>query len=70
MKGVWHCSMCGETYRSTELRELKAMGEAYIHLGDPEESREIICPDCLDDWDHMTEDEKFDYLTLKGGEQL
>jgi len=67
MMGVWHCTMCGERFRSTELIDFKEMGEDFLHLGDTEESNEIICPDCMDRWNAMDENEKFDYLINKGG---
>lgn len=69
-KGVWHCTMCGESYRSTELEEFRQMHEDYIHLGDAEESNEIICPDCIDRWEEMDENEKFDYLCKTEGGRL
>lgn len=69
-KGVWHCTMCGEKYRSTELKEFRQMHEEYIHLGDAEESNEIICPDCMDRWVEMDENEKFDYLCKTEGGRL
>ena len=70
MRGVWHCTMCGEWFRSTELREFKQMHEDYIHIGDTEESNEIIFPDCLDTWNRMDEDEKFDRLCKAEGGRL
>lgn len=67
MTGVWHCSMCGETYTKAELRTLEKMGEDFLHLGDTAESNEIICPDCRYRWDRMSEDEKFDALMKTEG---
>ena len=70
MRGVWHCTMCGEWFRSTELRDFKDMGEEFLHLGDAEESNEIICPDCMDRWEEMDEDERFDFLVKSEGGRL
>lgn len=70
MRGVWHCTMCGEWYRSMELRDFKDMGEEFLHLGDAEESNEIICPDCMDRWEEMDEDERFDFLVKSEGGRL
>ena len=70
MRGVWHCMMCGERFRSSELKEFREMHEGYIHLGDTDESNEIICPDCIDRWEEMDENEKFDYLCKAEGGRL
>lgn len=67
MTGVYHCSMCGKMYHGTELQELGKMGKYFLYLGDIRESHEIICPDCLDRWNRMSEDEKFDALMKTEG---
>lgn len=58
----WHCTMCSERFSTSDLIEFKEMGEDFLHLGDTGESNEIICPDCMDRWNEMDENEKFDYL--------
>ena len=58
----WHCTMCGERFSTSDLIEFDMMDEEFLHLGDTGESNEIICPDCMDRWNEMDENEKFDYL--------
>ena len=67
MSKVWQCSVCGETYTADDLDELEETGEAFTVLGDPAESDQMICPDCLDRWNRMSEDEKFDALMKTEG---
>lgn len=67
MSKVWQCSMCGERFSSPDLIEFREMKEDFMHLGDVRESLEIICPDCLDRWNRMSEDEKFDALMKTEG---
>ena len=66
----WHCTMCGERFSTSDLIDFDMMDEDFLHLGDPAESNEIICPDCIERWNEMDENEKFDYLMKKEASKL
>jgi|GEM_PF-2870310 hypothetical protein len=51
------CQKCGERFTDTDLQEFREMGEAFHR-----EKGFFLCPDCWDDFQHLTLEEQMVYL--------
>lgn len=51
------CCVCGERYSSDDLAELREMGDAY-YLDLTVHPANFMCPDCWDDYNHMSAEEQ------------
>lgn len=49
------CKMCGDSYSSEELRELREMGEEYNRSP-------FICPDCWDRYQRLDSEDQMKLL--------
>ena len=55
---LWKCTECGDTFAPDEIEEDFYEVNAEAHL--------CICPDCMDNLNHLDADDMFDYLMKKG----
>ncbi len=57
------CAMCGDTFTEADLADFEEMGEAYHR-----EKRFFLCPDCWDDYQRMTLEQRADIALAYGWE--
>lgn len=60
----YRCIRCGEEFTREDLKELREMGERYQKTG---KKGCILCPDCLDDFNHEDLEDQPDELLSIGG---
>lgn len=52
---TWMCWCCKEVFTKADIRCWKQLHEDFY-------THPLICPDCLDTFNHLDEDEKIQYL--------